>query len=261
MILLCILACCNLSGCGRINFIAPEKKMESYLERKYDEENPDIVVTCGYGDNFDDNYRDELFRKQFKELMYEYSSQFFTGEYYVWISWDERTEPIDEKQTFEEYIKDDPRFAIDIYVEDMNKEEARDATTQFRSFLRDKGIQNSCWAARNYKYDIEEFRKIMTEDPGDFEAYYNEDVSKGKELLDGEWGEWKPNDKSDYDGPGYWTLKVTAKKPGKTVLRITVSAVLDSDDYLWYEKAGEEADFWYYAEDQEYIEIPITITK
>lgn len=76
MILLCILACCNLSGCGRINFIAPEKKMESYLERKYDEENPDIVVTCGYGDNFDDNYRDELFRKQFKELMYEYSSQF-----------------------------------------------------------------------------------------------------------------------------------------------------------------------------------------
>ncbi len=94
-----------------------------------------------------------------------------------------------------------------------------------------------------------------------YAAYYNEDVSKGKELLDGEWGEWKPNDKSDYDGPGYWTLKVTAKKPGKTVLRITVSAVLDSDDYLWYEKAGEEADFWYYAEDQEYIEIPITVTK
>ena len=109
MVLLCVIVCCNFSGCGRLNFIAPEKKMESYLERKYDEdfeyvegslsgssdsaytfvwdttgytaefiseENPDIVVTCGYGDDFSDTYRDELFRKQFKELMYEYSSQF-----------------------------------------------------------------------------------------------------------------------------------------------------------------------------------------
>ena len=194
MVLLCVIVCCNFSGCGRLNFLAPEKKMESYLERKYDEdfeyvegslsgssdsaytfvwdttgytaefiseENPDIVVTCGYGDDFSDTYRDELFRKQFKELMYEYSSEFFTGEYYVWIAWDERTEPIDENQNFEEYIKDDPRFYIYIYVEDMNKEEATEAGKKFVEKNESLGIKCSTYVGKNIGYDHELFKSWM----------------------------------------------------------------------------------------------------
>lgn len=92
-------------------------------------------------------------------------------------------------------------------------------------------------------------------------VYWYEKVTKGKELLAGEWGDWQHNDESDFEGSGYWTLKITAEKPGKTVLFIAAYAVLDSDDYLRYEKAGEAADTWDYAEDQEYIEIPITVTE
>lgn len=88
-----------------------------------------------------------------------------------------------------------------------------------------------------------------------------ENVDQEKELLDnGLWSDWMPNGGLDEDmGGGCCTLTVKALKPGKTVIYLTSFVVYDSSDYKKYMKAGEEANIENYAEDQEYLEIPVTI--
>ena len=62
------------------------------------------------------------------------------GDYYVWIEWDGKYELIDDSIEFEDYIKDDPRFSICIYVEDMDEEEAIKAGKRFVENNEKNGI-------------------------------------------------------------------------------------------------------------------------
>lgn len=205
---LCLLTICNFSGCNKLKFINPEMRMESQLERKYHEKfkyvedsldghgdsafafvwdtklfsanyisenNPDIVVTCSYGEDFSDNYRDELIRKQFKELMYEYSSKYFTGNYYVWIEWDGKYELIDDSIEFEDYIKDDPSFSICIYVEDMDKEEAIKAGKRFVENNEKNGIYCDTYIGKNIGYDSELFQSWMDTNESNF-SFWDEKI-------------------------------------------------------------------------------------
>ena len=66
----------------------------------------------------------------------------------------------------------------------------------------------------------------------------------------------------DDSGKSTVTLKIKAKKAGKTSVLVTTYVVYDDEDYVAYEKAGRSDEaFDKYAEDQEYIVIPVTITK
>lgn len=87
---------------------------------------------------------------------------------------------------------------------------------------------------------------------------YEEDGKKNIASL--QFDNFKSGDADS--GKSTVTLKIKAKKAGKTSVLITTYAVYDDEDYVAYEKAGRSDEaFDKYAEDQEYIVIPVTITK
>ena len=208
--LLCLLTLSGIVGCNTLFLREPEKKMERKLEWKYhqkfsyvedslrgnsdgafdpvwetdsysaqfvSEKNPDIVVTCTFGEEFSDDYKDELIRKQFRELMYEYSSDYFTGNYYVWIEWDGKYNLLDQHTKFEDYIKDDPKFAIFVYVEEMDREEAIKAGESFVENNEKNGIYCDTYIGKNIGYDSELFSSWMNTNLSNF-TYFDEGIEK-----------------------------------------------------------------------------------
>lgn len=97
-------------------------------------------------------------------------------------------------------------------------------------------------------------------------GYFWAEGDNKKLIGDFRFGNFKsisPDDAKDHaEGASTITLSIKAKKAGKTSFNVFIGAVLDEDDYLAYEAAGRSDEAFYkYAESQEYISIPVTITK